>query len=83
MTILPRVVLAIFATSVTMATAQDKKAPKPATENVAIVPAPRSEAGIQSRQEECVRRAKETQSAPVVFVGDSITQGWEGGGKET
>ncbi|HEX5051733.1 MAG TPA: GDSL-type esterase/lipase family protein [Planctomycetota bacterium] len=55
----------------------DEKAP-----NVAIVPAPRTDQGILARQAETVRRAKETDKAPVVFVGDSITQGWEGAGKE-
>lgn len=45
--------------------------------NSATVPAPRTEGGILARQTECVRRAKETAQADVVFVGDSITQGWE------
>lgn len=79
-----RTTLAILTASMTLATAQEsKQAPKKETENVAIVPAPRSEAGIQARQDECIRRAKETKSAPVIFLGDSITQAWEGGGKET
>ena len=79
-----RTTLAILTAAVSLATAQEQKpAAKASSENVAIVPAPRSEAGIQSRQDECVRRAKETKSAPVVFVGDSITQAWEGGGKES
>lgn len=50
--------------------------------NVAIVPASRTDAGILARQEEVVRRAKEAEPTPVVFVGDSITQGWETTGKD-
>lgn len=45
--------------------------------NSATIPVPRTEEGILARQTECVRRAKETAQADVVFVGDSITQGWE------
>jgi lysophospholipase L1-like esterase len=55
-----------------------KAAPAP---HAAVAPAPRSDAGIQPRVEETLRRARETPKAPVVFVGDSITQGWETTGK--
>ena len=64
--------------------AQEAKPPdaKPApAPHAAITPAPRSDAGIQPRVEETLRRARETPKAPVVFVGDSITQGWETTGK--
>lgn len=54
---------------------------KPAT-NPALVPVPRTDAGILARQTECLRRAKETPSANVVFLGDSITQAWDDTGKE-
>ncbi|MBM3992298.1 MAG: GDSL family lipase [Planctomycetes bacterium] len=50
--------------------------------NTAIVAAPRTDPWILERQAECVRRAREAAQADVVFVGDSITQGWEDGGAE-
>jgi len=57
--------------------------PKPAPAgNAAIVPVARTDEGILARQTEVLRRAKETAKAPVIFVGDSITQGWEDGGAE-
>lgn len=46
-------------------------------------PMPRDHAGAVRRQDECVRRAKEASPCRVIFVGDSITQGWEGSGRET
>lgn len=53
-------------------------APKPSS----IVPAPRTD-GAVDRQTEVVRRVKDAKGpVSVVFVGDSITQGWEGAGKE-
>jgi len=45
--------------------------------NSATISVPRTEPGILERQAECVRRAKETAQADVVFVGDSITQAWD------
>lgn len=60
-------------------------APEPVTApaaNTAIVPAPRTDPGILERQAECLRRVRETERANVIFLGDSITQGWEGGGSE-
>jgi lysophospholipase L1-like esterase len=53
--------------------------PKPAP-NAAVVPVARTDEGILERQAEVLRRAKSTAKAAVVFVGDSITQGWEDGG---
>ncbi len=50
--------------------------------NPALIPVPRTDAGILRRQAECLRRAKETPSADVVFLGDSITQAWDDTGKE-
>ncbi|MBM3987436.1 MAG: GDSL family lipase [Planctomycetes bacterium] len=50
--------------------------------NTAIVPATRTDPWILERQAECVRRARESAQASVIFVGDSITQGWEDGGAE-
>jgi len=56
----------------------------PATGQVAppssVVPVARTDEGILARQTECLRRAKESAPAPVVFVGDSITQAWESAG---
>lgn len=56
--------------------------PAPPRANTAIVPATRTDPWILERQAECVRRARESAPASVIFVGDSITQGWEDGGAE-
>lgn len=49
----------------------------------AIDPVPRNEAGWQNRQKLLNQRAAEAgEKAQVIFIGDSITQGWEGDGKE-
>lgn len=50
--------------------------------NPAVVGVPRSDAGILERQAEVLRRARESAPTPIVFIGDSITQGWEGEGRE-
>lgn len=50
--------------------------------NSAIVPAPRSDARSQARTEVVLQRAKDNPGeCDLVFIGDSITQGWEGAGK--
>ena len=51
-------------------------------DNPATTPVPRTDQGILERQAEVLRRAREEAPAAVVFLGDSITQGWEGPGKE-
>jgi lysophospholipase L1-like esterase len=49
--------------------------------NTAIVPVPRVGAAT-NRQELVLKRAKENPGpCDIVFIGDSITQGWEGAGK--
>ncbi len=49
--------------------------------NVAIVPVPRT-GGITNRQSQVLQRAKDAPGDyDIEFIGDSITQGWEGGGK--
>ena len=48
--------------------------------NLAITPVQRPEAGCQARHEKFNAISKEG-TAELVFLGDSITQGWEGGGK--
>ena len=46
-------------------------------------PAPRGDQGWKDRQELLNKRAAEVgEKAQVIFLGDSITQGWEGEGKE-
>ncbi len=58
--------------------AQTNPAPKP---NQCVIPIPRQGAAYQ-RFLELNQRVKESQGqAEVIFVGDSITQGWEGNGK--
>jgi lysophospholipase L1-like esterase len=45
-------------------------------------PAPRRDRGWQNRQELLNRRAAEAgEKAQIIFVGDSITEGWEGAGR--
>jgi len=56
---------------------QDAKRP------TALVPAPRTDEWAIKREAECIRRAVESAPAPVVFVGDSITQAWEDPGKDS
>jgi beta-glucosidase len=60
-------------------------APPAATEkrvNAAIVPAPRDVDRARQRFEELNQRVKAAQGqVDLVFLGDSITQGWEGNGK--
>ena len=53
-----------------------------AKQATSLVPAPRTDEGAIKREAECIKRAKESAPVDVVFVGDSITQGWEGGGKD-
>jgi len=49
----------------------------------AIDPAPRPDQGWKDRQALLNQRAKDAgERAEVIFIGDSITQGWEGEGKE-
>ena len=51
--------------------------------NTAIIPATRGdEPGWKARDQSITRKAKNSE-ADLVFIGDSITQGWEGAGKET
>jgi lysophospholipase L1-like esterase len=60
--------------SLSLVGAQEKK-------NTAIVPNERKDKGAVSRHEKFVNRAKQG-DVQVLFLGDSITQGWEGNGKE-
>ena len=54
--------------------------PAPYT-NTAIVPVPRTDAWATNRQTLVLQRARENPGDyDVEFIGDSITQGWEGGG---
>ncbi len=49
----------------------------------AVEPAPRTDQGWQDRQKQLNQRATEAgEKAQVIFIGDSITQGWEGAGKQ-
>ncbi len=49
-----------------------------------VVPVARTDDWAIQRQNEVVARVRAAKSpTPIVFVGDSITQGWEGGGKAT
>ncbi len=49
----------------------------------AIAPTPRTDRGWKDRHDSFNKRVAETgEKAEIIFVGDSITQGWEGEGKE-
>lgn len=49
--------------------------------NAAIIPVPRT-AGATNRQAQVLQRAKDNPGpCDIAFIGDSITQGWEGSGK--
>ena len=50
---------------------------------VSLVPAPRTGQGAVAREAELLRRAREADPCDVLFVGDSITQAWEGPGAKT
>jgi beta-glucosidase len=74
----------LFATTLREPTAQDPVA-EPAPDrpaHAAIAPQPRTDDWILTRQMECMRRAADATPADVLFVGDSITQGWEEDGKD-
>ncbi len=50
--------------------------------NTAIIPVPRGDSGGHRRTEVVLSRAKEAPGDyDIAFIGDSITQGWEGAGK--
>jgi lysophospholipase L1-like esterase len=50
--------------------------------NPAIIPVPRGDERSKARTEVVLQRAKDNQGpCDIAFIGDSITQGWEGAGK--
>ncbi len=53
-----------------------------AAEHSALKPAPRTDQGWKDRARLLNTRVKENPGAQILFIGDSITQGWEGEGKE-
>jgi hypothetical protein len=52
-----------------------------ATPPSSLVPAARTDKWAIDRETELLRRARESKPCDVLFVGDSITQAWEGPGK--
>ena len=57
--------------------------PRPGLAHSAVEPAPRGEEWWQQRHRAINQRVAEVgERAQVIFIGDSITQGWEGAGKE-
>lgn len=50
---------------------------------VSMVPAARTDQWAVAREAELLRRAREADPCDVLFVGDSITQAWEGPGAKT
>ena len=75
------VALSAFTNSVAAQSASTSSNAPAARANPAIIPVPR-EGGATNRQSLVLKRAKENPGAcDIVFIGDSITQGWEGNGK--
>lgn len=72
--------LVVFAGILGMSLAQSSPPPPLERTSSSSVAAPRTDAGILARQSDCVQLAKECAPASLVFVGDSITQGWNDGG---
>ena len=69
-----KILLSLFCLCTTLsAPAQDTKLPP------SLVPAPRAD---QMKRHESFNEVSKKGEAQLVFLGDSITQGWEGGGKE-
>lgn len=54
----------------------------PAAEHAAVTPAPRDRDSWVERSALLNQRIKDTPNARILFIGDSITHGWEGAGKE-
>jgi beta-glucosidase len=65
---------------VVVLTSKSEAQRQPDSKNTAVIPAPR-EGGWMKRHESFNERAKQG-DVDLVFIGDSITQGWEGAGKE-
>lgn len=65
---------------VVVLTSKSEAQRQPDSKNTAVIPAPR-EGSWMKRHESFNERAKQG-DVDLVFIGDSITQGWEGAGKE-
>jgi len=79
---LPLVLIMSLALPAAMAAPQTKEqSAKPKQRPAAAVPAPRNDAGWKKRQESINARVKQG-NLDLIFIGDSITHGWEGGGKK-
>jgi len=74
----PCVGLLVLTTWLTQPTMPQQPA---AATNPATTPVARTDQSILARQSEVLTRAKEAAPSTVVFLGDSITQGFEGAGK--
>jgi lysophospholipase L1-like esterase len=85
MRIKPVLVAAAIASLPLLSPAQTNTAPSESVQthtNSAIVPAPRPDERSRARTDVVIQRAKDNPGeCDVVFIGDSITQGWEGAGK--
>ena len=74
----------VLTLAVTLTYSVQAQNPAPASESInpAIVPVSRT-GGATNRQAKVLLRAKENPGAcDIVFIGDSITEGWEGAGKK-
>ena len=80
-------ILTVAALSLVSATsahsfAQDDKTAASIAPPSSLVPAARTDEGSIARETELIRRARESAPDNVIFVGDSITQAWEGPGSD-
>lgn len=74
--------VALLATPALRAQSNAPAAVSVAHTNSAIIPIPRADDRSRARTDVVLQRAKENPGAcDIAFIGDSITQGWEGNGK--
>lgn len=79
-----RIFLSLFCLTAPDATYAQDAVPSPSSAPAtfkSLVPEPRTEAGLMERHTTFNEISKKGE-AEIVFLGDSITQGWEGGGKK-
>ena len=72
---------AVLALSISAAMLVSAAMAKDAQSNPAVTPVPRNDAWWQQRHESMNARVKKG-NVDLIFIGDSITHGWEGGGHE-
>ncbi len=74
--------LSLVSAHASFAASQDAKPAAASTPPSSLVPTARTDEGSIARETELIRRARESAPVDVIFVGDSITQAWEGPGND-